>query len=175
MPELLDAVDRINHQQASSFVWAVPLGLKIHTFRERIGRSPIKVIEGETWDSIAHADLALAASGTVTMEAALLGTPLVTFYRVTALSWLVGRRLVRVPFLSMVNLVAGRKIVPELMQNEMRGEILAAEALRLLLDPAARERMRRDLADVASMVSTPTDPLDRAAAIVYQEFLRKRT
>jgi lipid-A-disaccharide synthase len=75
----------------------------------------------------------------------------------------------------MVNLVAGRKIVPELMQNEMRGEILAAEALRLLSDPAARERMRRDLADVAAMVSTPTDPLDRAAAIVYQEFFRKRT
>ena len=175
LPELLDAVDRINHQQASTFVWAVPVGLKIHTFKERIARSPIKVIEGETWDSIAHADLALAASGTVTMEAALLGTPLVTFYRVTALSWLVGRRLVRVPFLTMVNLVAGRKIVPELMQNEMRGENLAAEALRLLSDRAACDQMRRDLAGVAAMVSSPSDPLDRAAAIIHEQFFRKRT
>ena len=53
-------------------------------FRERIGRSPIQVIEGESWDAMAHADLALAASGTVTVEAALLGTPMVTFYKVHA-------------------------------------------------------------------------------------------
>ena len=77
-------------------------------FRERIGGAPIQVIEGETWDAIAHADVALAASGTVTVEAALLGTPMVTFYRVNALSWLLGH-LVKVPYYSMVNLVAGRR------------------------------------------------------------------
>ena len=77
-------------------------------FRERIGSAPIQVIEGENWDAMAHADLVLAASGTVTIEAALLGTPMVTFYRVTPASWMVGRPLVNVPFYSMVNLVAGR-------------------------------------------------------------------
>lgn len=174
LPYLLDAVDRIYHHRASTFVWATPLGLKVDTFRERIGRSPIQVIEGETWDAIAHSDLALAASGTVTMEAALLGTPMVTFYRVTPLSWLLGRGLVRVPFLSMVNLVAGRKIVPELMQNEMKGDILAAEALRLLSDRAARDRMRHDLSEVAAKISTHPDPLDRAAGIVYEQFFGKR-
>ena len=63
-------------------------------------RSPIQVIEGESWDAMAHADVALAASGTVTVEAALLGTPMVTFYKVTAPSWVVGKLLVRVPFYS---------------------------------------------------------------------------
>ena len=61
-------------------------------FPERMGRSPIRVIEGESWDAMAHADLALAASGTVTVEAALLGTPMVTFYKVTAASWFIGKR-----------------------------------------------------------------------------------
>lgn len=116
--------------------------------------------------------MALAASGTVTIEAALLGTPMVTFYRVTGLSWWLGKWLVRVPFYSMVNLVAGRAIVPELMQNEMSGERLAAEALRLLSDPAARDRMRRDLNSVAARLSGAEDPMERAAGTVA-EFLGK--
>ena len=101
-----------------------------------MGRSPIRVIEGESWDAMAHADLALAASGTVTVEAALLGTPMVTFYKVTPPSWMAGKLLVRVPFYSMVNLIAGRAVVPELMQSQMTGETIAREARRLLADPA---------------------------------------
>ena len=108
LPALLDAVDRLYREQAVEFR---PAGLGDYGaafFRERIGRSPIQVIEGESWDAMAHADLALAASGTVTVEAALLGTPMVTFYKVTAPSWVAGKLLVRVPFYSMVNLIAGR-------------------------------------------------------------------
>ena len=71
------------------------------------------------------ADVALAASGTVTIEACLLGTPMVTFYRVNNLSWWMGKALVRVPFYSMVNLVAERRIVPELIQDQMTAENLA--------------------------------------------------
>ncbi len=103
-----------------------------------MGGSPIRVIEGESWDAMAHADLALAASGTVTVEAALLGTPMVTFYKVTPASWMAGKFLVEVPFYSMVNLIAGRAVVPELMQGQMTGERIAAEARRLLTDDAAR-------------------------------------
>ena len=174
LTHLIDAVGRIYHQQAATFLWATPPGLKVDTFRERIIRSPIQILEAETWDAIAYSDLALAASGTVTMEAALLGTPMVTFYRVNAVSWALGRHLVRAPFLSMVNLVAGRKIVPELMQNEMRGENLAAEALRLLSDGAARDRMRHDLSEVAARVSTHAEPLEYAAALINEQFFGKR-
>jgi lipid-A-disaccharide synthase len=104
----------------------------------------------------------------VTVEAALLGTPMVTFYKVTGLSWFLGRFLVRVPFYSMVNLIAGRAVVPELMQNEMSGDRLAAEALRLLNDPAERNEMRRDLATVAAALSGVADPMDRAAGVVAE-------
>jgi lipid-A-disaccharide synthase len=175
LPVLLDAVERIYRIHAASFVLAAPSGRFVSPgsrgavlFRERISASPIKLIEGETWDVLAHADLALAASGTVTVEAALLGTPMITFYKVTGLSWALGKLLVRVPFYSMVNLVAGRAIVPELMQNEMSGERLAAEALRLLRDPVAREDMRRDLKVVAARLSCDGDPMERAAGIVEE-------
>jgi lipid-A-disaccharide synthase len=166
LPALLDAVERLYRDQAASFILPASATTGAGFFQERIGGAPIQVIDGENWDSLAHADLALAASGTVTVEAALLGTPMVTFYKVTAASWLLGRMLVRVPFYSMVNLIAGRGIVPELMQSDMTGARLAAEAQRLLRDETARARMRADLAEVAARLSGPGRPMARASAII---------
>jgi lipid-A-disaccharide synthase len=137
-------------------------------FRERLQGSPIRAIEGESWDAMAHADLALAASGTVTVEAALLGTPMVTFYKVTTASWLAGKFLVDVPFYSMVNLIAGRAVIPELMQSQMTGARIAAEALRLLEDASARDRMKAGLAEVRDRLSGGGNAPRRAAAIVQE-------
>lgn len=111
---------------------------------------------------MAHCDVALAASGTVTVEGALLGAPMVTYYRVNALSWLLGRRLVKAPFLSMVNLIAGRMIVQEYMQDDMTAGNLTKEARRLL-DPAAAAAMRQDLGEVARKLSGDRDAIQRAA------------
>jgi lipid-A-disaccharide synthase len=163
---LLEAVDRLYQNQAASFLLPASVTTGAAFFRERIGRAPIQVVEGETWDAIGHADLALAASGTVTVEAALLGTPMVTYYRVSPVSWFLGRRLVKVPFLSMVNLVAGRKIVPELMQSEFTGERLAQEATRILENEAIRRQMKTDLAEVAARLSIGSDPMDRAVSTI---------
>jgi lipid-A-disaccharide synthase len=174
LPALVDAIERIYRQQATHFVLPASETTGAAFFRERIGRAPIQVIEGETWDAIAHADLALAASGTVTVEAALAGVPMITFYKVNALSWLLGRLLVRVPFYSMVNLVAEKAIVPELMQTQMTGERLAANALWLLRDSAARQRMREDLAEVAGRLSatgltaTGGSAMEKAAWLVEE-------
>ncbi len=177
LPALVEAVERIRQRRAASFLLALPegAGRNQSTFREPIARSPIQVIERETWDAIAHAELALAASGTVTIEAALLGTPMVTFYKVTRLSWWLGRFLVDVPFYSMVNLVAGRQVVPELMQSEMTGERLAREALRLLDDAPARRRMKQDLAEVAAKLSGDEDPMEKAAAAVQELLIEENS
>jgi lipid-A-disaccharide synthase len=129
------------------------------------------VIEGESWDAMAHADLVLAASGTVTVEAALLGTPMVTFYKVTLPSWVAGKLLVRVPFYSMVNLIAGRAVVPELMQSRMTGETIAREARRLLADPDARARMKAGLTEVREKLSQAGVSAPRRAAAIIQEIL----
>jgi lipid-A-disaccharide synthase len=91
---------------------------------------------------------------------------MVTFYKVNALSWILGRWLVRVPFLSMVNLVAGRKIVPELIQGEMTGEKIAAEAIRLLDDERVMDEMRAGLREVAGKLASASDPMEIAAGWV---------
>ena len=165
-PVLLETVERLSAagpETAPKFLLALPPG---SNFRERISGSSIQVVEGQTWDVLACADLALAASGTVTIEASLLGTPMIAFYRVNRLSWLMGRHLVNVPFYSMVNLVAGRQVVPELIQSDLTAARLAAEASALLNDPAARQRMRNELNGVAQKLSGPQDPLDLAASLV---------
>jgi len=170
LPALLDAVDRLYREQAMSFVLPASVTTGVRFFQEQIGPSPIRVIEGESWNAMAHADLALAASGTVTVEAALLGTPMVTYYRVTKLSWTLGRHLVNVPFYSMVNLIAGRLLIPELIQDDMTGEAIAREARRLLTAGPAREEMKAGLAEVAARLGSgeASRPAERAAAIIQE-------
>ncbi len=171
---LFDAVARIGGALSCQFALASPVGFSRRYgesfFRERIRGSSIQWIEGETWDVLAHSDIALAASGTVTMEAALLGTPLITYYKVTGLSWLAGRFLVRVPFYSMVNLIAGRRLVHELMQNEMTGQRLAEEAVALLRNDGARQTMRDEFLKLRKALESDEDPMERAARLVREIF-----
>lgn len=171
LPALLDAADRLYREHAVNLVLPASATTGAGFFRERLGESPVRAIEGESWDAMAHADVALAASGTVTVEAALLGTPMVTFYKVTPLSWMAGKFLVNVPFYSMVNLIAGRAVVPELMQGQMTGERLAREAHRLLTDTGARLEMKAGLAAVKEKLTQAGLPAPRRAAAVIEDLL----
>jgi lipid-A-disaccharide synthase len=173
---LRDAVERIAARHDATFVLARPAGAgarfgeALYAPLTRGGR--VRVIEGATREAMAHADVTLAASGTVVMEAALVGAPVVSFYRVSRLTYWIGRPLVRTPFYTMVNLVAGRRVVPEFIQAEMTGEALAAAALELLESPQARERMRLGLAEVGRLLRSDGDPLEKSAARVAA-FLRE--
>jgi lipid-A-disaccharide synthase len=172
LPILLQTVAELRRRFTLSVVLATPQNFLaregLATFKERIHALSIQIVENETWDCIGHADLALAASGTVTVEAAVLGTPMVTFYKVTPASWWAGRRLVKVPFLSMVNLVAEREIVPELMQHDMTPAKIAAAAEQLLTSPERADRMRADLAAVRLALTREGDPFERAAHLITE-------
>jgi lipid-A-disaccharide synthase len=167
LPPLADAVARIRASRECTIAVAGPEDTArrfgADFFTSFLGTTGARLITGETWDAMAHADLTLPASGTVTIEAALLGSPMVTYYKVTKATWLLGRPLVNVPFYSMVNLVAGEQVVPELIQDEMTGERIAAESLRLLNDPQARQTMLDGLARVSAALSTGHDPIEHAA------------
>jgi lipid-A-disaccharide synthase len=177
LPILLETVERLQAaaKRQPRFILAVPPGTVPlgSNFRERISAASIQLLEGKTWDVLACADVALAASGTVTIEACLLGTPMVTFYRVNHLSWWIGKALVRVPFYSMVNLVGGRRIVPELIQDQLSPEALAHEALELLENKYKREAMQQDLAEVAQKLSSPEDPMELAASLLEKRLAEK--
>lgn len=167
---LAGAVELIGKDRKAVFVAGTPPGFSSRVppnFWKRFPAGSIQIVEGETWDLLHAADLALAASGTVTVEAALLGCPMVTYYKVTGLSWLMGKMLVRVPYYSMVNLVAGKKAVPEIMQQDLTAKNLAAEAVRLLDSESAREEMKAELAKVAAKLSTGADPMQKAVEIIH--------
>jgi len=115
----------------------------------------IPVVEGNTYGVMDHADLLLVTSGTATLESACFGTPLLVLYRMSRLSWWIARRLVNVPDIGLVNVVAGRRIAPEFLQDAVDPEVLAPVALELLNDPEKRQAMARELREVRDRLGMP--------------------
>lgn len=170
LPELKKAAGILSGKRPMTFLLPASPTCGAAFFETPLQGSAIRAIEGEAWDTMAHCDVALAASGTVTVEAALLGAPMVTYYKVTPVSWALGKVLVDVPFYSMVNLIAEKKVVPELMQDDMTGERIAAEAERLLNDPEERAKMKEGLSAVAARLAGEGDPMEHAADEIVKVF-----
>lgn len=126
---------------------------------------PIAVVEGATDDVLAASDVVVTASGTATVQTALHGRPMVIVYRLSPMTYTVGRSVVRVSTYGMVNLVAGRTIVPELIQDRFTPDAVAREAVSLLTDERRAAAMRQDLAEVRARLGGP-GASDRAAAAV---------
>jgi lipid-A-disaccharide synthase len=153
---------------------ALAPGITASAFTPGIAQGIIQVIgQSVAWDLMAHADVSIVASGTVTVEAALLGAPMVVVYKVTQPTWRLGRLLVRTPYYSMVNLVAGRKVVEELIQDAFTPDAVATEVRRLLQSASARADQRRGLAEVSRLLATEGDPIARAAHHVLEITGRK--
>jgi lipid-A-disaccharide synthase len=148
------------------FVAAVAPSLDPEMLRPPLAGGEIRLVHGETVPALAAARVALVASGTATVETALVGTPMVVVYRLAALTYFLGRPLVRVPHVAMVNLIAGRRAVPELIQGEFRPERVAAEAARLLPDDEPRHQMLRDLAEVRERLGAGGASRRAAAAVL---------
>ena len=124
-----------------------------------------KRIEDATYEVMAHSDLLWATSGTATLEAAILGTPMLILYRASFLSYLIGRMVVKIPYIGLPNIVAGRKIVPELIQREVRAERIAAQAVEILSDAGERRAMQEGLAEVRAKLGEK-GASDRVAEMV---------
>ena len=122
-------------------------------------------ITHEMAGELAASDVAVVSSGTATVEAALIGVPMVVIYRVAPLTAWIARRLVRTPYFAMVNLIAGKQVVPELIQDNFTTSRVAEETERLLTSPKARDQMRLDLAQVRARLGPP-GAIDRAADII---------
>jgi lipid-A-disaccharide synthase len=168
MPVLREACARIASESPAQLVLAAAPGITEETLRRAWPAGvPVHVADGQTYNALAAADVAIVSSGTATVETALLDTPMVVVYRVSALTALLAKPLVRTPFFSMVNLIAGRKIVPELIQKDFTPARLADEALRLLGSDAARAEQRRGLAEVRERLG-PAGAIERAADAIAQ-------
>jgi len=170
MPRLMQTVAHLNKtsqaQPERQFILAIAPGLKHDQFDPYIpAKSPVRLLEDAAYDALAAADVSIVSSGTATIEAALLGAPMVVIYRVSPATAWIAKRLMRAPYIAMVNLIAEKRAVPELIQDAFEPEEVAREVEHLLASPTARAAMKADLAEVTRRLGPP-GAIDRAADII---------
>jgi lipid-A-disaccharide synthase len=131
-------------------------------------RDKLKVFDGRSHEILKAADVALLASGTSSVEGAILGTPMVVTYKVSPVTWFLARLLVKVPFVSIANLLVNREIIPELLQERCRPEDLAKEISKVLSDSERRKTMTDDLAQAVALLGGPGASA-RVLAVILEE------
>lgn len=178
LPVLADAA-RIVRERRPGVQFVLPLALTVDRaqVRDLLGdvADAVRLVERDTYSAVGHADLAIVASGTATLETALLGTPLIVIYRVSELNYRLYRPLIRLDTFGMVNLIAGRRVAPELIQQDCTPERVAAEVLGYLEAPHRRAEMRDELARVRELLGeSGSDASHRAAVEVLEVASRNR-
>ena len=154
VPTLLEAAQLLG----PDYVYVVPVASTLDThwvssFLRNYSGPPV-IFTSDARATLMHARVAAVASGTSTLEAALIGTPFTMVYRVAPLTWTLGRRLVKVDRFAMVNLIAERDVVPELVQDNFTAQQVCAELHRILPDGKARTSMRADFREVRQRLQT---------------------
>lgn len=168
LPVLIEAAEKLSQRAPhTQFLLAQAPTIQDNLLESLLRRSSIsvKVVKEQASEVMAAADLALVASGTATLQAAVIGTPLILVYRTSPVTFWLAFFLIRVRWIGLVNLVAGRTVVPELIQAEATGQRLYEEARRLLEDRFAYDEMKRSLAKVRAALGEPGASL-RAAEVV---------
>ncbi|HVN09457.1 MAG TPA: lipid-A-disaccharide synthase [Patescibacteria group bacterium] len=170
LPPLLEGCRQLAAARPVQFVLAAAPGLPDESLAPALDPAlNIRISSGAAYDVLSAADVAIVSSGTATVEAALCGAPTVVVYRVSPLTAAIARPLIRAPFFAMTNLIAGRPVVPELIQDDFTGPALAREVGRLLDSPEARETMRSELSGVEARLHGPRgDAIARAADVVCE-------
>lgn len=173
LPEFAGAAKRLqkNHPDLKYVIVRAP-GME----RERLlslwpADIPVEIVEPDTrYETFRSCRFIMAASGTVTLETALIGTPVIVAYQVSKLSAFIGKFLINVDFISLPNLIAGKEIYPEFIQEQAQAETLAHAAGKWLDDPDAYAGVKRELVELRSMVGNPGAAL-RAARIIIDDLI----
>lgn len=148
LPVMLEMVDRFPQHR---FAIGMAPSLPKQFYQDLIGKKDVELIENATYSLLAAADAALVTSGTATLETALFGVPEVVCYRGSYLSYIIAKRLVKVPYISLANLVVNREIVKELIQDELNPKQLEKN-LHDLFDEERREQFERDFDELRSVL-----------------------
>ena len=166
MPTLMQACRLIQEERMVQFVLALAPGVKQSQIVPYLTPEvSMHVVEDAAYDALGAADLSIVSSGTATVEAALMDAPMIVVYRLAPLTAAIARLLVRTPMFAMVNLIAGKRVVPELVQKDFTPARLANEAIGLLDSREARAEMQRGLAEVREKLGPP-GAVERAADLI---------
>jgi len=143
LPTLCETTTLISQQKPDTqFVLPMASGLHRRSVEDMVGSHPITIVTNDTYNAVRYARAAIVASGTATLETALLGTPEVIVYRISQASWLVGKALLKVRLYGIVNIILGEEVVPELFQERMTPEAVSKVTLRLMDDVWVQSRIR---------------------------------
>ena len=165
-------------EEVRQIVAAHGAGLTVRLIDDIGAEGAVGTTRGGARAALFHSRAAIVASGTATIEAALIGNPFVVVYRVSPLTFAIARRVVKVPFVAMANLIAGKQVVPELLQDDFTAENIVQQIKPLLPDGPARQSMMEELARVRGLLSkkpvagTESGAIDRVAAITLEVMRR---
>ena len=168
LPEMLRAAEIIAKKQHVQFVLPLADTLDIKFISRIIKQYPVtvKIISSEIYDVINCSDVVMVASGTATLETALVETPMVILYKVSSPSYYVGKMIIDISHIGLVNIIAGKTIVPELIQDEANPESIAAEVIDILTNKSRMDNMRNELSKIKGMLGSP-GAAERAARLAY--------
>jgi lipid-A-disaccharide synthase len=155
---MVEAAERIRNELGScQFLLPIADSIDPDLIRERLGSNSlgIQLIQGEAYDVMNICDTVIIASGSATLEAGILGCPMVIVYKLNPLTYWMARLLVKIPLVGLVNIVAGEGVVPELIQDKVTAENISAEVLALLRDPEKEQAVRERLLQIKKSLGEP--------------------
>ncbi len=172
LPEMLAAGAILRKQiPGTEFIVSESGTLKPSFYDEAIRKAglefPVQRVNNRSYDVLRASDFALVSSGTATIETALLAIPFVILYKTAWSTFFLGRRLIQIPYIGLVNVVAGKKVVPEFIQHEINPQAIAQEAAHLLVNEELRQKMIKDLKEVQTKLGAGGAP-ERAAEVVFR-------
>jgi lipid-A-disaccharide synthase len=172
LPVVLEAADLIAAKQKTRFKMVAPSEEMTAIARAwpATGAAKIEIQTGDLDAALSTATIAIASTGTVTLECAWFGVPTVALYKTSALTYAIGRQIVRVNYLAMPNILAGKALFPEFIQNEATARNIAGAALELLRDEGRRNEIRAGLREVMATLGGPGATARAAAAILDLKF-----
>jgi lipid-A-disaccharide synthase len=177
LPDMLGAAEMLAAKfQDLQFVLPVAPTLDVEFVRGYVDKSvvPVRTVDGRTYDALRASDAAIVTSGTATLETGLMEVPMVIVYRMSALSFAIGRLIIDVEHVGLVNIVAGKRVAPELLQNDATPENIAGEISGMLNDPAAYQRVREDLVRMKTQLGEGGASA-RAASVVLEILAENRS
>ena len=157
---MLEAANIIGQQEPEVIYLLPPANESLKIAAEQLindcsDKVKISIWDGNVYDVMSHADAAMVCSGTATLETGCFGTPMVVLYKINPLTYFFAKRLVNVPNIGMINLMAETEIVKELIQKDANPQNIADEILRLLTDQSYHDRLSRQLLDVKERLGSP--------------------
>lgn len=139
--------------------------LPLTVITSNLSRLDIPKFENPSYEVMKHSVFSVITSGTATLEAAIIGNPFILVYKVSPITYFIGKRLVSIPFLGLPNIIAGREVVPELLQEKCTPINIANKTLEFLFDKKLREKQKQDLLEVRSKLGEK-GAIDKAAEII---------